>query len=159
MSRLTTLRRNERGAAAIEFAIAVPILILMIYGIFRLGLLFQANAGMQHALGEGARYATIYPTPTNTQIQTKMNARSAEAREVGLSLFEKSSDRFLHFGRFEPFAEMRVLEFEALEHFLGAAVANQLLGQAQRLGGLGQQSGDGSGQCFVELALANDVAD
>ncbi len=75
MSRLTTFRRNEQGAAAIEFAIAVPILILMIYGIFRLGLLFQANAGMQHALGEGARYATIYPTPTNTQIQTKMNAR------------------------------------------------------------------------------------
>ena len=75
MSRLTTLRRNEQGAAAIEFAIAVPILILMIYGIFRLGLLFQANAGMQHALGEGARYATIFPTPTDTQIQTKMNAR------------------------------------------------------------------------------------
>ena len=75
MSRLTTLRRNEQGAAAIEFAIAVPILILMIYGIFRLGLLFQANAGMQHALGEGARFATIFPTPTDTQIQTKMNAR------------------------------------------------------------------------------------
>jgi len=75
MSRLTTLRRNEQGAAAIEFAIAVPILILMIYGIFRLGLLFQANAGMQHALGEGARFATIFPTPTDTQIQTKMNAK------------------------------------------------------------------------------------
>ena len=75
MSRFTLLRRNERGAAAIEFAIAVPILVLFIYGIFRLGLLFEANAGMQHALGEGARYATIYPTPTNTQIQAKMNAK------------------------------------------------------------------------------------
>lgn len=75
MSRFKILRRDERGAAAIEFAIAVPVLILMIYGIFRIGLLFQANAGMQHALGEGARYATIYPTPTDAQIQTRMTSR------------------------------------------------------------------------------------
>jgi len=59
----------------IEFAIALPVLVLFIYGIFRLGLLFQANAGMQHALGEGARYATIYPTPTDTQIQTRINSK------------------------------------------------------------------------------------
>ena len=75
MSRLAFLRRDQRGAAAIEFAIAVPVLVLMIYGIFRLGLLFQANAGMQHALGEGARYATIYPTPSDSQIQARMNAK------------------------------------------------------------------------------------
>jgi Flp pilus assembly protein TadG len=75
MKKFAAILRNRRGAAAIEFAIAVPVLVLFIYGIFRLGLLFQANAGMQHALGEGARYATIYPTPTNTQIQAKMNAR------------------------------------------------------------------------------------
>lgn len=75
MSRFKFLRRDEQGAAAIEFAIAVPVLILFIYGIFRIGLLFQANAGMQHALGEGARYATIYPTPTDAQIQTRMNSR------------------------------------------------------------------------------------
>lgn len=72
MSKLAFLRRDQRGAAAIEFAIAVPVLVLMIYGIFRLGLLFQANAGMQHALGEGARYATIYPTPSDSQIQSRM---------------------------------------------------------------------------------------
>ena len=72
MSRLKLLRRDERGAAVIEFAIAVPVLILFIYGIFRIGLLFQANAGMQHALGEGARYATLYPKPADNLIVTKM---------------------------------------------------------------------------------------
>jgi Flp pilus assembly protein TadG len=69
------LLRDERGAAALEMAIALPVLILMIYGIFRIGLLFEANAGMQHALGEGARFATLFPTPTNAQITTRMNAR------------------------------------------------------------------------------------
>ena len=79
---LKILRRDEEGAAAIEFAIAVPILVTMLYGIFQVGLLFQANAGMQHALGEGARYATLCLSPTSTgctvptdaNIKAKINA-------------------------------------------------------------------------------------
>ena len=56
--------RNERGAAAIEMAITVPVLVLMLWGIFQIGIAFQASAGMQHALGEGARLATICRNPT-----------------------------------------------------------------------------------------------
>jgi len=67
---LKRLRRDQSGSSAIEFAIAVPVLVAFIYGIFSVSLLFQANAGVQHALGEAARYATIFPTPTDTQIQT-----------------------------------------------------------------------------------------
>jgi Flp pilus assembly protein TadG len=55
----TILHRDERGVAATEMALALPVLITMIYGIFQVGLLYQANAGMQHALGEGARLATL----------------------------------------------------------------------------------------------------
>jgi Flp pilus assembly protein TadG len=77
------LRRDERGAAAIEAAIALPALITMIYGIFSLGQLFQSNAGMQHALGEGARYGTLClaisngscTLPTATQIKAKVNSK------------------------------------------------------------------------------------
>jgi Flp pilus assembly protein TadG len=36
----------------------------MIWGIFQVGIAFQASAGMQHALGEGARLATICKNPT-----------------------------------------------------------------------------------------------
>jgi hypothetical protein len=65
---------SSRCAAAIEFAIAIPTLMSMIWGMFQIGLIFQANAGMQHALGEAARYATIYPTPTDTQIQSMITS-------------------------------------------------------------------------------------
>jgi Flp pilus assembly protein TadG len=53
------IHRDEQGVAIIEMALSLPILITMIYGIFTLGQLFEANAGMQHALGEGARYGTL----------------------------------------------------------------------------------------------------
>jgi len=75
------LNRDERGVATIEIAIVLPVLILFIYGIFQIGILYQANAGMQHALGEGARLATLCRpvtngcnVPTDTEIKAKMNA-------------------------------------------------------------------------------------
>ena len=73
MRRLSAIRKDECGAAAIEMAIAVPLLTLFLWGIFQIGVAFQASAGMQHALGEGARFATIFPTPSNAQIKTRIS--------------------------------------------------------------------------------------
>lgn len=72
---LKRLWADESGANIIEFAIAVPVLTVFIYGIFVVGKLFEAQAGMQHALGEAARYATLFPTPTDDQIKAKMAAK------------------------------------------------------------------------------------
>jgi len=73
MTRSKIIRLDEKGAAAIEMAFALPILLLFVYGIFQLGVILQANAGMQHALGEGARYATLYPKPADSAIVTRMS--------------------------------------------------------------------------------------
>jgi hypothetical protein len=64
MRKLLSPIRDDRGAAVIEMAIALPVLVLFLWGIFQIGVAFQANAGMQHALGEGARLATICQNPT-----------------------------------------------------------------------------------------------
>ena len=75
--RFTSLLRDIRGSAAVEFAVSVPVLIVMIWGIFQVAMVLQAQAGVEQALGEGARYATIFNTttnarPTNTQISNKI---------------------------------------------------------------------------------------
>jgi Flp pilus assembly protein TadG len=83
MTQFRRLLRDERGAEAIEFALAVPVLITMIWGIFQIGMLYEANAGMQHALGEGARMATLCTNmtatgcsaPNNATIKAKMQAK------------------------------------------------------------------------------------
>lgn len=79
------LRRDERGAGAVEFALALPVLVTMIYGIFEFSQLYEANASMQHALGEGARLATLCipnttsstgcTAPTDDAITAKENAK------------------------------------------------------------------------------------
>ena len=66
------LKRDEQGAAAVEMALALPVLIIFIYGIFQVGMVMAASARMQHALGEGARLATIYPYPTDATVKTRI---------------------------------------------------------------------------------------
>jgi len=68
------LRRNEEGAAVIEMAFALPILIMLLWMIIQLGLVFRAMSGIQHALGEGARTATLWPVPDDDTITDKMTA-------------------------------------------------------------------------------------
>jgi hypothetical protein len=46
---------------------------MLIWLIFQLGLVFRANSGIQHSLGQGARFATLFPTPTNNDIEDKMD--------------------------------------------------------------------------------------
>jgi Flp pilus assembly protein TadG len=75
MTLLRRLLRDERGANMVEFAVALPVLVLFIWGIFQVGLIYQANAGMQHALGEAARFATIFPTPSDTAIRAKVASK------------------------------------------------------------------------------------
>lgn len=71
---LRKLRRNDEGAAVIEMAFALPALILLMWMIVQLGLVFRAMSGIQHGLGEGARTATLFPKPTNTVIQDRIQA-------------------------------------------------------------------------------------
>lgn len=68
--RLRRIGRDAKGAAALEFALATPVLVTFIVGIAQLGILFMANNGLDSAVAAGARYATIYPRPSDTQIQS-----------------------------------------------------------------------------------------
>jgi len=52
--------RGESGAAMVEFAILLPVLLLIILGILQFGLMFYTKYVITAASREGARYATIY---------------------------------------------------------------------------------------------------
>jgi hypothetical protein len=65
MKKLGLIRRDERGVAAVEAAFALPVLIVMIWMFAQLGGIYRALAGIQMALGEGARFATICTATVN----------------------------------------------------------------------------------------------
>ncbi len=48
-------RRSERGAAAIEFALVLPVLIMLVFGIIEFGRGYHAKVELTGAVREGAR--------------------------------------------------------------------------------------------------------
>ncbi|ALE05130.1 hypothetical protein AL755_05930 [Arthrobacter sp. ERGS1:01] len=51
---------SERGAAAVEFAFIVPVLLLLVMGIMNFGYLFNQQISASNAAREGARYAAVH---------------------------------------------------------------------------------------------------
>jgi Flp pilus assembly protein TadG len=72
IDRLKTLIRDQKGAAAIEFVLAAPFLILLLVGILQMGIMFLAKAGLQQGVEAGARFATIYPRPSDEDISARV---------------------------------------------------------------------------------------
>lgn len=51
--------KNEKGASAVEFALILPILIILVFGIVQFGIAFNNYITITHAAREGARIAAV----------------------------------------------------------------------------------------------------
>jgi Flp pilus assembly protein TadG len=55
--------KNERGAAAVEFALVLPLLLLLVFGGIEFGLLMFNKQVITNASREAARAGIVYQTP------------------------------------------------------------------------------------------------
>ena len=51
--------KNEKGASAVEFALILPILVMLVFGIFQFGIAYNNYITITHAAREGARLAAV----------------------------------------------------------------------------------------------------
>ena len=65
--RMSNFRRSECGAALVEFAIVLPVLILLVFGIVDFGRLLYTLNNLTSAVREGARLAAVQPVGTSLQ--------------------------------------------------------------------------------------------
>ena len=59
--------KNERGAAAVEFALVFPLLILVLFGIIEFGAMFNAQLLVTSAARESARVMAVENSPANAR--------------------------------------------------------------------------------------------
>jgi len=56
---------NNKGAALVEMAIILPLLLLIVFGIFEFGRAMVITNSLTNAAREGARQAAVSPPPIN----------------------------------------------------------------------------------------------
>jgi len=54
-------RGNQRGAAAVEFALLAPLFFMLVFGMFSGGILFNQNNELTHGSRDGARFGATLP--------------------------------------------------------------------------------------------------
>lgn len=68
-------RCSERGAVAVEFAIVLPVLLLLVMGIAEFGRAYNTQMTLTHAAREGARVLAI----TQNEVAARNATKSAAA--------------------------------------------------------------------------------
>lgn len=76
------LRRDERGAAALEFALILPVFLLIIYGALSFGLAMSVQSSLNQAAAEGAR-AAVGATDSTYQSVAQAAAQARVTATVG----------------------------------------------------------------------------
>lgn len=73
MPSFSRLRRDRKGVGAVEFALILPVLILIIVGISQMGILYFAHAGLRDLVADSARFASIDPRPTEEAVIARID--------------------------------------------------------------------------------------
>lgn len=89
--------RGDRGAALVEAAIVTPVLLLLVFGLFEMGLLFRDYLGATAAASDGARTASISADDPRAdwQVLQSIKRTSAALPEDSLKrivIFDAGSD-------------------------------------------------------------------
>ncbi len=71
-------RADDSGAAAVEFALVVPLLLLLVFGIVDFGRAYQAKVELAHAAREGVRVWALTQDQTAAGNRTRAAAPSLE---------------------------------------------------------------------------------
>jgi Flp pilus assembly protein TadG len=92
-------RDREKGAAAVEFAIVLPLFVLLVFGIMEAGWLFAQINDIHHGAREGARLAAVnYDGGVQSEMCNRMDLASASDPVVTLTATEDVDASFLGSG-------------------------------------------------------------
>jgi Flp pilus assembly protein TadG len=80
----TAMRHGEKGAAAVEFALIVPILLMLVLGVCEFGRAFNIQVSLSEAAREAARYGAIHYADSDYSDEDAQNAGVAAAPSVAL---------------------------------------------------------------------------
>jgi Flp pilus assembly protein TadG len=91
VNRLTERITNQKGAALVEFAIVLPLLLVLVFGMIEFSIMFYDKAVITNASREGARAGIVYDFPDRVTMG-----------QIEDAVKEYASGRLISFGGANP---------------------------------------------------------
>ncbi len=82
---------QERGAVAVEMAILLPLLLLILIGILEFGRVLNVQVSLTEAAREGARYAAIHHSDPGLDVQGTALAAAPTLAGLGVTVTDNAS--------------------------------------------------------------------
>ncbi|MEJ7771774.1 MAG: TadE/TadG family type IV pilus assembly protein [Geodermatophilaceae bacterium] len=79
-------RRRDRGAAVVEFALIVPVLLLLVLGIAEFGHAYQVQTSLSAAAREGVRVMALQNDPAAARDTTRASAPTLNLTNAQISV-------------------------------------------------------------------------
>lgn len=86
MQRVRAIREQDRGAAAVEFALVAGLLLMLIFASVQLGLAYYRWQGLQAGAREGARLASVGGTQSDVATRVRQAQNGFGGSDIQLSM-------------------------------------------------------------------------
>ncbi|MEW1820188.1 TadE/TadG family type IV pilus assembly protein [Arthrobacter sp. NPDC080031] len=84
-------KQKERGAVAVELAIVLPLLLLILMGIIEFGRVLNVQVSLTEAAREGARYAAIHYADSNPDVTGAAQNAAPSLNGLGMTVTNNAS--------------------------------------------------------------------
>lgn len=78
--------RGPRGQSLVEFALLLPLMLLLLFAIVDLSSMFRAALVARSAASEAARYMQVVPSATAAEAASHAQASARDARDVSVTV-------------------------------------------------------------------------
>ena len=100
LKKFKNILKNEDGQSLVEFALVLPVLLLLLFGIIEFALIFHADLVLSHSAREGVRKGSIYASSvSNEDLYNKVengvynSSPSLDHKKLNINIsFEKKSN-------------------------------------------------------------------
>lgn len=76
---------DREGSVVVEFAIAVPIMLLLLFGVFDFGRMMWLSSSVKHAAAEGVRYAMVRGAESSVPATSDQISTFVKGRATGVN--------------------------------------------------------------------------
>lgn len=101
MKLVRSIFAHDRGSSTVDFAFALPAVIIIMLGTLQLGIYLQAAGTLRHALGEGIRFAKVDPDATQAEVlaEVKDEMPSMDPDQITKLTFERGTTNGADYGK------------------------------------------------------------